>query len=119
MKNIKHKLFGLFAAALLTFAGPAMAATQTLTILGANGVQGDVDPYTEYSLDNGATWHQAFLTGGHPWGFLPGTNSWINFDPNPRVGLNSTTLYRVRFNVPAGATNPTANIQVKADNAAD
>jgi len=120
MQNIKHKFLGLFAALLLLgFAGPVSAATQTLTILGANGVQGDVDPYTEYSRDNGVTWHQAFLTGWHPWGFLPGTNGWVNFDPSPFVGLNTTTLYRVRFNVPAGATNPTASIQVKADNAAD
>jgi len=115
------KLLGLMVLLSFSLMGVASAAPtlQTLTILGANGAQGDIDPYTEYTLDNGATWHQAYLTGGHPWGYLPGTNSWINFDPNPLVGLNSTTLYRVRFNVPAGATNPTANIQVKADNAAD
>jgi len=110
---------------MLVAVGTASAATQTLTILGANGVQGDMDPYTEYSLDNGATWNQAFLSGAHPWGFLTGTNSWVNQSADNTVGIGvstantKTTLYRVRFNVPAGAINPTANIQIKADNAAD
>jgi len=116
-------------AILLGAAAPAMAATQTLTILGGNGGQGDLDPYTEYSLDNGTTWHQAYLTGGdgisnptgcgHPWGFVSGTNCWINQDPLNTVGINTTTLYRVRFNVPADAVNPTASIEMKADNHAD
>jgi len=119
MKKILIILFALCVPLAVTQQAYAAPSLQTLTILGANGVKGDVDPYTEFSLDGGATWHQAFLTGGHPWGFLPGTNSWINFDPDNTVGINSTTLYRVRFNVPIGATNPTANIQIKADNAAD
>ena len=126
-------MIGLMAM-LLGAANPAMAALQTLTILGGNGVQGDLDPYTEYSLDNGATWRQAYLTGGdginnplgcgHPWGLLTDTSCWISQSPDNTVGTgtlaqHSFTLYRVRFNVPAGAINPTATIQIKADNAAD
>jgi len=99
---------------------PAIAASATsiqqLTILGADGTQGNVDPFSEYSRDGGATWHQAFLTGWHPWGFLPGTNSWVNFDPSPFVGLNSTTLYRVKFFAPPSWTDPKMLIQMKADN---
>lgn len=117
--------FGVVMLALLvsfsiaTARSAAAQTTQTLTILGASGVQGDVDPYTEYSRDGGATWHQAFLTGWHPWSFVPGTNSWVNFDPSPFVGLNSTTLYRVRFFAPATWSNPKMFLQIKADNEAD
>lgn len=114
-----RNVFSILVVLILAFSSSALAATQSLTILGANGVQGDVDPYTEFSTDGGNTWHQAYLTGWHPWGFLPNTNSWINLDPSPFVGLNTTTLYRVRFSAPADATNPTAQIQMKADNIAD
>ena len=124
------KIFGFSAVLLLVFAGPAMAATQTLAILGANGNYGDVDPYTEYSTDGGATWHQAYLSGTngtcyHPWGYVSGTNCWVNQSPDNTIGTGvsssqtASTLYRVRFNVPAGAVNPTASIQMKADNHAD
>ena len=111
-------MFGIAVALLLLCAGPASAAAtvQHLTILGADGTQGDVDPYSEYSRDGGLTWHQSYLTGWHPWGFLPGTNSWVNFDPGPFVGLNSTTLYRVKFFAPPAWSNPTMLIQMKADN---
>lgn len=94
------------------------AAPQTLTILGAYGNPGDVDPYTEYSLDGGQTWAQAYLFGWHPWGFVPGTNSWINCGPSGFVCLNQKVLYRVRFTVPNGFSNPQMQFDVKADNAA-
>lgn len=96
----------------------AFAAPQTLTILGAVGNPGDVDPYTEYSLDGGQTWSQAYLYGWHPWGFVPGTNSWINCGPSGFVCLNQKVLYRVRFNVPSGFSNLQMQFDVKADNAA-
>lgn len=95
-----------------------LAPVQTLTILGGYGTQGDVDPYTEASRDNGQTWAPAYLTGWHPWGFASGTNSWINFDPSPFVGLNSTTDYRIRFYVPEDYSEPTMNFTIKADNRA-
>ena len=91
---------------------------QTITVLGAVGNVGDQDPYIQ-ALPEGATeWQQAYLTGTHPWGLVPGTTSWLNFDPSNEVGLNTTTPYRIRFTVPEDATNPSMVFQVKADNRA-
>ena len=91
---------------------------QTFTILGANGSVGDIDPYSQ-ALPEGATeWQNAYLTGSHPWGYVPGTNSWVNFDPNDEVGLNTTTPYRIRFVVPDDFTDPSLTFQLKADNRA-
>ena len=95
---------------------PPIATVQTLTMLGGNGAIGDIDPYIDASLDGGQTWGPAYLTGWHPWGFVPGTNSWVNFDPNNQVGLNSTTDYRIQFYIPSTFTNPTMTFQLKADN---
>jgi len=91
---------------------------QTFTILGANGNIGDIDPYSQ-SLPAGATeWQPVYLTGWHPWGFIPGTNSWVNFDPNDEVGLNTRTPYRIRFEVPEDFSNPSMTFNLKADNRA-
>jgi len=106
----------ILGVSLMLLCSLSFAAVQTLTILGGHGTQGDVDPYTEASRDGGQTWHEAYLTGWHPWGFAPGTNSWINFHPSPFVGLNTTTDYRIRFNVPADFSNPQMNFILKADN---
>ena len=109
-----YVIFSLMLAALGSMAS---AAPQTLTILGAYGTRGDIDPYTEVSHDDGATWGPAYLYGWHPWGFVSGTNSWINCGPDgERYCLYATVLYRVRFNVPEGATNPQMVFDVKADN---
>lgn len=117
---IPHIRAQVFLLASLLSVGPAFAATQSLTILGGSGTVGNVDSYAEASRDGGATWQPAYLTGWHPWGFIPGTNSWINFDPSPFVGLNSTTIYRIRFTAPASWTgSPQMNIQISADNRAD
>jgi len=83
-------------------ASPAYAdpPTQSLSILGGNGAAGTVDPTTDWSQDpvvwnsgistTGAwhftgnanpTWHPAYRVGSHPWGFVPGTNGWINCGP--------------------------------------
>lgn len=115
INSVKMSLLVLL---MLGFSISAMAGTQTLTILGGNGTAGDIDPYTEASRDGGLTWQPAYLTGGHPWGFAPGTNSWVNFDPSPFVGLNSTTDYRIRFNVPSEFTDPKMTFTIKADNRA-
>jgi hypothetical protein len=94
------------------------ATEQTFTVLGANGNVGDQDPYIQ-ALPEGATeWHQAYLTGPHPWGQVAGTNSWINFDSDPNVGVGTTTPYRIRFEVPEDASRPSMVFQVKADNRA-
>lgn len=94
------------------------ATEQTITFLGGLGNRGDIDPFTEASLDGGVTWSSAYLTGWHPWGFAEGTNSWINFDPSPFVGLNTTTDYRIRFIVPGDFTDPSMVFVIKADNRA-
>lgn len=116
--NIRFRRSLKAAFTAISLAASLPAATQTLTILGGYGAQGSVDINTDASRDGGATWQKAYLTGWHPWGFLPGTNSWINFDPSPFVGLNSTTLYRVRFSAPSTWTNPKMTVQIKADNEA-
>jgi len=91
---------------------------QTFTILGANGTVGDIDPYSQ-SLPAGATeWQPAYLSGGHPWGLIPGTNSWVNYSPNNAVGINTRTPYRIRFEVPEDFTDPSMVFQLKADNRA-
>lgn len=108
-------MVGLF----LTNSNPVLSQTATvhyLTILGGQGTQGDIDQYTEASRDGGVTWQPAYLTGDHPWGFYPGTNSWINFDPDPFVGEYTTTDYRIRFTIPEEYTDPTMTISIKADN---
>ncbi|HWA86751.1 MAG TPA: HYR domain-containing protein [Opitutus sp.] len=95
------------------------AATQTLTILGANGVAGSVEPNTDYSKDGGVTWHPAYLFTGHPWGYISGTNAWLNQDPSPFVGLNERVDFRVRFYAPSTWTNAQMTYTVNADNEAD
>lgn len=102
----------------------AVAQTQqTLTILGATGVQGEQDAYTEYYNPSTQTWSRAYLTGWHPWGFVPDTNSWLNYktDTNSDAGCNNELQpcwyrYRVRFSAPSTWTNPTLSFQLKADN---
>lgn len=110
-------------AALLLFSALSVtglkADIQTLTLLGGHGSQGDESQYTEFTKDGGETWQKAYLTGWHPWGFATGTNSWINFDPSPFVGLNTTTDYRIRFYVPSEFSNPKMTFVIKADNRGD
>ncbi len=91
---------------------------QTFTILGANGSVGDIDPYSQ-SLPAGFTeWQPAYLSGGHPWGLIAGTNSWVNYSPDNTVGLNTRTPYRIRFEVPEDFSDPSMVFQLKADNRA-
>lgn len=92
------------------------ATEQTFTVLGANGTTGDQDPYIQALPEGETSWSQAYLTGPHIWGQVPGTNSWLNFDPDPEVGINTSTPYRIRFMVPEDYTDPSMTFQVKADN---
>jgi hypothetical protein len=55
----------------------------------------------------------------HPWGLITGTNAWINFDPDQTVGLNTSTDYRIRFDVPADFTTTSMVFQINPDNEAD
>jgi hypothetical protein len=116
MSNIKRVCYGLLLSSIAATA--INADTQTLALLGGNGQKGQQSEFTEFTKDGGETWHKAYLTGWHPWGFAPGTNSWINFDPSPFVGLNTTTDYRIRFYVPTEFSDPKMNFILKADNRA-
>jgi len=98
--------------------------TRTLTILGGDGAAGGIAANVEYYNPATGLWQPAYLTGGHPWGFVPGTNSWINYkvgnlsDPGAGPTPHQTRwyLYRVRFTVPADALNPKMTFSLKADN---
>lgn len=99
-----------------TFELNVIDTTKTLTIHGANGTPGETDAHTEFSLDGGQTWQPAYLYGYHPWGFVPGTNSWLNCVANGQACLNMEVLYRVQFSVPDDATNAEMKFDIKADN---
>lgn len=119
-KMILSVLFSMtFVFISIHFASTAVAAAspQTLIITGAQGTPGETDLYTEFSLDNGQNWRRAYLYGSHPWGFIDGTNSWINCSPSSSHCLSTTTLYRVRFILPDDFSNPQTLFQFKADNA--
>jgi hypothetical protein len=98
--------------------------TQTLTILGGNGSYGEIAANVEYFNPSTSQWQPAYLVGQHPWGEVPGTNSWINYKPvnssDPGAGpTTNQTLwyqYRVRFTVPADAIDPEMSFSLKADN---
>lgn len=98
--------------------------TQTLTILGGSGLPGEIAANVEYYNPATGNWQPAYLTGWHPWGFVSGTNSWINYkvntasDPGAGPTTNQTLwyLYRVRFIVPADAIEPKMTFSLKADN---
>ena len=97
----------------------------TASIPGAPGTWNFNNPTYTWTGNANPTWHAAYLVGAHPWGFVPGTDSWINCGPNvqyPGYGyatdcLNQSIVYRVRFTVPSGFSNPTLSFQIKADNA--
>jgi type IX secretion system substrate protein len=117
-------LFSVVVLIVMTSVVLAQPTQQTFAIIGAYGNVGDVDPYTDCSLDDGVTWQEAYLTGWHPWGFAPGTNSWISLDPNNSVGAGSGSEiteydFRIRFLVPEDFTDPSMVFIIKADNEAD
>ncbi|CAB4902922.1 unannotated protein [freshwater metagenome] len=125
MKVSIRQLIGLFTMALIALSistAPAHAesTTQTVTILGGvideQHTLGSQDPYTEASTDNGETWNPAYLVGEHPWGFVEGTNSWLNCGPTVYDCLGQTSLYRYRFFVPETYASPTLDAAFIVDN---
>ncbi len=94
-------------------------SSHSLVILGANGTPGSIEANTDYSKDGGVTWHPAYLFTGHPWGYIPGTNAWLNQDPSPFVGLNEEVDFRIRFYVPPAWAAAHMTYRVNADNEAD
>lgn len=104
---------------------------QTFTILGGSGNVGDIDLFTEASTDGGLTWGPAYLTGSHPWGYVPGTNSWISWSPDKGAGAGVGPYgsgpyenragwefydFRIRFNLPEDFTDASMAFDLKADN---
>jgi hypothetical protein len=98
--------------------------TQTLTILGGSGDAGAIAENVEYYNPATGNWQPAYLTGSHPWGFVAGTDSWINYTSSsasdPGVSTDRLNpwwyLYRVRVTVPLNTQNPKMTFSVKADN---
>ena len=125
MKVSIRQVIGLVTMAIITLSISAVPAhadstTQTVTILGGvideQHTLGSQDPYTEASTDNGETWNPAYLVGEHPWGFVEGTNSWLNCGPSLSECLGQTSRYRYRLLVPETYANPTLNAAFIVDN---
>jgi len=113
-------LLALFVSLFIAVPSGAAPVTQTVTILGGvideQHPLGSQDSYTEASTDNGVTWNPAYLVGQHPWGFVEGTNSWLNCGPSVYDCLGQTSLYRYRFFVPDNYTSPTLDAAFIVDN---
>ncbi len=67
-------------------------------------------------------WRPAYLVGAHTWGFVPGTDSWINCGPSTsssQCGASggNVVAYRVRFTIPTGSVNPDIKFWINSDNA--
>lgn len=95
--------------------------TQTATFLGGylepGQPVGTIDGTTEWYDTASGTWKPAFLAGWHPWGFAPGTNTWINCGPTIGDCLMQTITYRVRFALPNEFTDAHMTLYINADNA--
>ena len=68
------------------------------------------------------TWHPAYRVAGHPWGQVPGTNTWMNCGPSTNSGecgasAGNVIAFRVRFNIPATLTNLSTVLWINSDNA--
>jgi hypothetical protein len=103
-------------------------------VLGADPAGITLDDFVEYYNEDTGEWQPANLVGHHPWGFVPGTDSWINCGPAldnsvwhnhdgvwspPGDGYScegETSLYRLKFDVPAGWSDATLDLDMKADN---
>lgn len=120
VKTLALISINLVALGLAVVPASAALVTQTVTILGGvvddQHPLGSQDPYTETSTDNGLTWHPAYLVGSHPWGFVEGTNSWLNCGPSLSDCLDATSLYRYRFFVPENYSSPTLDASFIVDN---
>jgi hypothetical protein len=124
-----------------TSTGPAQAVCvpatepQSVTFLGAETGDASINNgppnYTVQKVvqdsivqwDDNGTWMPAYDVGGHPWGQVDNTDSWIACEPwfDSCSGTDAnhvTTTYRVRFDVPADWANPTLTLTMRADNEA-
>lgn len=105
--------------------------TMSFTILGGSGTVGDIDPYTQASTDGGLTWGPAYLVGSHPWGYVPGTNSWVSWSPDKHAGAGTGPYgsgpfedrpgwtwydFRIQFTLPDDFEDASMLFDLKADN---
>lgn len=124
MEKIRNFVTALLFAAIASLSGSALAAPQSLTILGSTGAVGTADQYVEYFDPFLGTWGAAYSAGIHPWGLVTGTSSWINYRTNlngsasclPATPCKST--YRVRFTAPTSWANTRMSLSVMVDDEA-
>jgi len=123
-------LLGLLLVVVVSLAPPALAnpgpGTKTYTLVSGNGPAPGRDPFTKFSLDQGATWEEAYIVpkcgAPGPWDDascsawadpIPGTE-WIAVSPD-KSGP-ATSLYRRKFKFSPRCRDATLTIDVHADN---
>ena len=136
MKKIRF-LVPFFLLFSFGFSGPVLASTETLTMIGGNGALGEVDAFSEGSVDQ-LNWGPTYYVGTHPWANLSGTNQWVNVYPcqghethdvlgnaitnaAAQCGIGTTaniknSWIRIRFNLPGDFSNASMDLQMNADN---
>jgi hypothetical protein len=122
-------LLGLLLVVTVILAPPALAhgtGSRTLTLVSGNGPAPGRDPVTKFSLDQGATWEEAYVVpkcgAPGPWDLaacllwadpIPGTK-WIAV--NPDKSGPATSLYRRKFKFSPRCRDASLTIDVHADN---
>ncbi len=122
-------LLGLLLVVFVALAPPALAnghGSRVLTLVSGNGPAPGRDPFTKFSLDQGATWEEAYIVpkcgAPGPWDLsacllwsdpIPGTK-WIAV--NPDKSGPATSLYRRKFKFSPRCRDATLEIDVHADN---
>ena len=108
-----------------TIAGPKNAsepanaqATATISLKSGNGSPGQRDPFTQFSVDGGISYYDAFIVEPY-WAYsvIPGTN-YLSASPDLTLPAPGITRYRTLFQLPQGFSNASLVLQVHADNAA-
>lgn len=141
MRELKQ-LKWLLLTSMLAVSSVSYAAPQTLTLIGTDLPAGEIDPYSEGSVDDRTTWGQTYAVGDHPWqtwgpdgnggtdfvnGAIPGATGWVNVYPTQscptgeECGLNDTNWVRIRFHMPVSYVSGTGTMKLhmKADNEAN
>lgn len=122
-------LLGLLLVVSVILTPPALAhghAARTLTLVSGNGTAPGRDPFNKFSVDQGATWAEAFIVpkcgAPGPWDAtaciawanpIPGTQ-WIAV--NPDKSGPATSLYRRKFKFSPRCREASMTIDVHADN---
>jgi len=97
---------------------PVTADTVTNTLISGIGSIGSQDPATQFSLDSGSTWQNAYIIPPNGnYNTITGSQ-WVSVSPYGNGPENTTMLYQVTFTLPTGATNPSFAMQLFADDQA-